>query len=550
MTKKELFSILDHPKILLEKDLRSLKDLAEKYPYCSVYQMMLAKKMQVENHDDFQKHLNLTATITPDRKALFNYLKTTFKAQSKTATTQSEKQTTVKQYQEDKHELVSSQEDAQNELDSSTNNSQSEEPTKYNQVLENTVAVGSVLHASAENSHTHSEQADTTHNLDSESTVDVEASNTIPETDTSEDVGALQENSLETKEIVAEIKEASFADETANTIVEEYLTPENIAPENNQEITETDNDVFGEGDLNEPLEETSSIESLNEETIEPIDESENDIEVIYEEVLLPEEFTADSKEESEGHEETDNTYESVPETLKISETETEVELTDNIIADIDPESVQPIPDDEIIPIHLEQQTTEDTPEENSILDFTGLLNTKSKNDTTESIASIHEIMFLTENDIPYEDSDNVIRNEEEEENMSFSDWLNKGKPVHVPQKTDNEDDSLPMIKVKKRKKKMKKKKKKANKTKKTTSVKNKDVKKKKAKKIKKKKKSKIKVIAKTSVSKNEDIIAENLASILVDQGKIKEAKAMYKKLILKFPEKSTFFAEKLKDLKK
>ena len=82
--------------------------------------------------------------------------------------------------------------------------------------------------------------------------------------------------------------------------------------------------------------------------------------------------------------------------------------------------------------------------------------------------------------------------------------------------------------------------------------KNKDSNKKSSKKKDKKKNKKKKVldIAKKSIQKNEDIISETLAELLVKQGSRKKAIRMYERLSLIFPEKSTFFAEKIDQLKK
>ncbi|MDJ1472954.1 tetratricopeptide repeat protein [Cytophagaceae bacterium DM2B3-1] len=46
-----------------------------------------------------------------------------------------------------------------------------------------------------------------------------------------------------------------------------------------------------------------------------------------------------------------------------------------------------------------------------------------------------------------------------------------------------------------------------------------------------------------------EIISENLANILIKQGKIDKAIEMYEKLILKFPQKKSYFASRIEDLK-
>ena len=74
-------------------------------------------------------------------------------------------------------------------------------------------------------------------------------------------------------------------------------------------------------------------------------------------------------------------------------------------------------------------------------------------------------------------------------------------------------------------------------------------KKKKGKKKKKKKKKDLK-LARMSLSENEDVISETLADLLANQGYKDKACEMYSKLILLFPEKSTYFAGKIENLKK
>ncbi len=53
-----------------------------------------------------------------------------------------------------------------------------------------------------------------------------------------------------------------------------------------------------------------------------------------------------------------------------------------------------------------------------------------------------------------------------------------------------------------------------------------------------------------STSLGEDLISENLAMILIDQGKTQQALDMYKKLIWKFPQKKSYFAARMEDLTK
>lgn len=52
-------------------------------------------------------------------------------------------------------------------------------------------------------------------------------------------------------------------------------------------------------------------------------------------------------------------------------------------------------------------------------------------------------------------------------------------------------------------------------------------------------------LSKRSTTENDDLITENMANIFVKQSKYKRAIEVYQKLILKYPEKETYFAEKI-----
>lgn len=70
------------------------------------------------------------------------------------------------------------------------------------------------------------------------------------------------------------------------------------------------------------------------------------------------------------------------------------------------------------------------------------------------------------------------------------------------------------------------------------------------KKVKKAKKpSTMHILAERSITPDTDLISETLATLLAKQEKNEEARAMYEKLSLKFPEKSVFFAAKIAELK-
>ncbi len=57
-------------------------------------------------------------------------------------------------------------------------------------------------------------------------------------------------------------------------------------------------------------------------------------------------------------------------------------------------------------------------------------------------------------------------------------------------------------------------------------------------------------MAKDSGKFSDELASENLAKILLKQGKRKDAEKIYKKLIEKFPKKKTYFADQIKKIKK
>lgn len=57
-------------------------------------------------------------------------------------------------------------------------------------------------------------------------------------------------------------------------------------------------------------------------------------------------------------------------------------------------------------------------------------------------------------------------------------------------------------------------------------------------------------LSEASTAFNEDLVSENLANILVNQGKKEKAIDIYKKLIWKFPQKKAYFASRIEELQK
>ncbi len=140
---------------------------------------------------------------------------------------------------------------------------------------------------------------------------------------------------------------------------------------------------------------------------------------------------------------------------------------------------------------------------------------------------------------------------------SFGSWLKQFK-ASEEEKPKEEIFDLPEVKKEKPSaKKEKKKKKLVEKSKKPAKS-----QKKKTKRKKEKKKGKAptippavvpekaKIVAEKSLIQNSEIVSETLANLLVKQEKYKKAIKMYENLSLIFPEKSAYFAEQIKKLKK
>lgn len=70
------------------------------------------------------------------------------------------------------------------------------------------------------------------------------------------------------------------------------------------------------------------------------------------------------------------------------------------------------------------------------------------------------------------------------------------------------------------------------------------------KKRKKKKKKDVSHIAELSITQSKDVVSETLAKLFASQGQTQKAAEMYKRLMLVFPEKSTYFARQIEQLNK
>jgi hypothetical protein len=146
-------------------------------------------------------------------------------------------------------------------------------------------------------------------------------------------------------------------------------------------------------------------------------------------------------------------------------------------------------------------------------------------------------------------TDSISLIKDKNEPLSFTDWLRElpGTTIVIQ---DPKGNTQTYIKEKKEKHKDKKKKK----YKLSPPTENPDqsnFKKKKKKKAKKKKyKDDLERIIESSIEEQEGIVSETLATILTKQGHISKAIEMYDQLILLYPEKSSYFAARINELKK
>ncbi len=142
---------------------------------------------------------------------------------------------------------------------------------------------------------------------------------------------------------------------------------------------------------------------------------------------------------------------------------------------------------------------------------------------------------------------------------SFTNWLLQTKPPSIEPNEEKIQEEVIEVKTKKmtktKKSSNKKKKKKKNIKTEGKSL-HKIIKAKRAKELKKqeqqekKRKKKVLEFAEKSLKENEEIVSETLAKILVEQEKYDRAILMYKRLRLKFPEKSSYFAGEIKKITK
>ncbi len=203
-------------------------------------------------------------------------------------------------------------------------------------------------------------------------------------------------------------------------------------------------------------------------------------------------------------------------------------------------------------IRMQRKSLENKPIEKTNTNEEPLEDLKKK---TFDFSDLDELIEQTKKDIHVEitNDDFLEVTKEEKANQpspktTFGSWLKQfqsSEPIPDPEEKldllDNKKASKP--------KKKKKKKKTSEKTRKENN----------ANSSKGKKKNKIsevtsgtnkpKRIAEKSLKENEEIVSETLAALLVKQENYKKAIKMYEKLILIFPEKSSFFAEQIKKLK-
>ncbi len=74
MTVQDLVHIIKTPYLLHQYSLLQLDNLLLQYPYFSTLHVLVAKKMQLENHQDYENTLTVASAYSSDKKRLFDFI--------------------------------------------------------------------------------------------------------------------------------------------------------------------------------------------------------------------------------------------------------------------------------------------------------------------------------------------------------------------------------------------------------------------------------------------------------------------------------------------
>ena len=74
MTADTLISALQNPGTISEMPQAQLQNMVDKYPYCNCLRLLHVKKLKIDQHISFERHLALASTYASDRKQLFDFM--------------------------------------------------------------------------------------------------------------------------------------------------------------------------------------------------------------------------------------------------------------------------------------------------------------------------------------------------------------------------------------------------------------------------------------------------------------------------------------------
>ncbi len=585
MTGNKFTTILEHSEQLWNLDFEELKILVRQYPYAQNLRLLLAKKAQLENKSEFGKHLNLAATYAPDRTYLYHYIKDN-----------------IPQPEE---ELAGSNEevfayDLTGALEGVASLSPSEEEIlpsvpAFELLSESEIAKEEILELeqTAEADDPEIKEEETIETAAPPETVEMELEELIEEEveEPSQEIEAVLEE-IEDEEAIDMEQIAESKTDTSLEPIEETLAIEETIEKEADSIPELE-PVFEEIEVKEYEVETIDMEQTaedipdfnKEEFVEKeIQELEESADIGIEEIvgasvvatgIIAGVTTKEQEETTPSEEDLAAAMENEADPQDNVDSPLKAELSEDAIKEepkVDPEE-DVFPETEPSEEHTKLEAEAGEQYDEDLIDLAEAefeqptIEQQPEEELYEEPKAADSQIPEEEENLPYEESDEIMTQETEEaitENLqeetstaevpetipeepeteeapiSFSQWLTKLQPVSSPtnkieeeeksKKSDEKNEEIVWTFEKPK----------------TAKSSKKSSKKKTPKKLKKKE---VKRMAKKSIRANKNLAAENLAKILVSQGKNKEAIEMYEQLILKFPEKSTYFAGKLKKLK-
>lgn len=591
MTAQSLIHFLKDPQHLLEISYQEINALVEQYPYCQNLRYLLAQKSKLEQHKNYQKDLELAATYSIDRPLLQKQIELKEQHATDTEPVIEEDVLELKELSKLEKQLESNifapadpnefsflehGFDTQSELDLSVLEESSPEPALETaeklipmNELEDVFAFEGIKNPDPENKVeapkdiVHSPKDDLIPIEELEDALELEDLPPLSKTGSSifenlstadlETASSPSKNPNDNEMIALEDLEKIIEEEILTPSIEAIPLPEiPVLEETNLPSNDIPLEIVNEEELmanifDDAIDET--LDNIVEPVAPPVEEVrvEGDISInqdylidsMLEEVLPDEEIENELPEDGLG----ETVSDIVPtepinpsledEEIKALFDEAEKEILDSpkIFPSIESENVEEInppststPQDWAIEALDEVDASLEADAANRVtLDFLFAKETPTLDaDSNVEFVDVSETETIgLEEETPQETIPVLDK-------QSFNNWL---KHIHKEKETQPIEeasslDELPSIVEPKLEKPTSKKKKKN----------------------KKKKKKKETSLAKKSVIEREEVISQTLADLLAAQGYSEKAIKMYERLSLIFPEKSAFFAQKIKEL--